>query len=166
MAQNSRFKAKSSHHYGYSRPYFYYFLRIFPPVLLFQTVRLFQYLEYPTYFGRTFFIFHYHILGKFQIFKCWVIFFLFYNHFSWIHGLGTSIAEFGSEGHEFKSWSHHFFFIGKEIWAYRPQIQSQLCLHLGRRERFFLHKRILTNSTWWKMFCPPTMGNQLENTPW
>ena len=35
-----------SHPYAYSRPYAYCFLTIFPPVPLFQTVRLFWTLEY------------------------------------------------------------------------------------------------------------------------
>ena len=38
LLQNNRFKAKSSHQYNYSRPYFYFHLRIFPPVHLFQSL--------------------------------------------------------------------------------------------------------------------------------
>ena len=40
------FIAKSSCPYVYSRPYYYWFLRIFPPVHLFKTLSLFKTLEY------------------------------------------------------------------------------------------------------------------------
>ena len=40
------FIKKFSHPYTYSRPYYYCFSLVVPPVLLFQAVRLFQTLEY------------------------------------------------------------------------------------------------------------------------
>ena len=78
-------------------------------------------------------------------------------HFSQILGLGASIADFGSEGHVFESWSHHFFFIGSviEIRTHGPQIQSKLCLPFTKGTDLLGQKDFVSNSTCWEMRPPP-----------